>query len=132
MSKICKSVSKEEQDHILEAAKQYNNRNKISGVLLCSSGFFFQILEGEETIVKDLFYNKILKDSRHKDIYTVLQKSTRITFFKGYYSKFNCSDHPDLKICQLKKYIEKHKIQDNPDRFRRLLIPHLATALTNL
>ncbi len=117
-------------ENILKTTTSNNNENGVSGVLLFSSGYFFQVLEGEEELLKDLFCNKIMKDSRHSDIYVILQKSAKIPFFQGYSSKFVASQNK-IEIKQIKKYIEKHNIQDNPERFRRLLIPYLTTALTN-
>lgn len=46
----------------------HNNRlRRVTGVLLFLNGVFFQILEGDEEVVKQL-YEKILQDERHTDI----------------------------------------------------------------
>lgn len=47
-----------------------NKRAGLTGVLLCFSGIFFQILEGEDEQV-DQTYARIRKDARHKNIFLV-------------------------------------------------------------
>ncbi|WP_010180593.1 BLUF domain-containing protein [Aquimarina agarilytica] len=130
LSKASPCLTNDELKIVLEETTHFNNNNGITGVLLFSSGTFFQVLEGDETQITHLFYNKIMKDSRHSDIYTILQKSTKIPFFQGYSSKFVAIQNK-IEINQIKEYIIKHNIQDDPKRFRRLLIPYLTTALTS-
>lgn len=50
-----------------EISARNNQRSQITGVLLFLDGVFFQILEGEAAIVKQL-YEKILCDERHDNI----------------------------------------------------------------
>lgn len=52
---------------ILQSARQYNPALGISGGLIFTSRFFFQIIEGESGSVKELL-EKIRHDPRHKDI----------------------------------------------------------------
>lgn len=47
-----------------------NNKLKITGILLYSDGNFFQVLEGENELVTDL-YNSMRIDSRHYDVITI-------------------------------------------------------------
>lgn len=130
LSKASPHLTNNELKNVLEKTTHYNNSNGITGVLLFSSGIFFQVLEGDETLVTNLFCNKIMKDTRHSDVYVILRKNTKVPFFSGYSSKINTSQQ-HIEVAQLKKYIEKNNILNNPDRFRRLLIPHLTTMLTS-
>lgn len=60
-------------DELLELLKQSRTNNgakNITGILLYSKGTFFQVLEGEETSVENL-YKEIEKDPRHKNCTTI-------------------------------------------------------------
>ncbi|CAH1387447.1 phosphate-starvation-inducible PsiE family protein [Candidatus Nitrotoga sp. M5] len=62
-------------DELLELLKQSRTNNgakNITGILLFSQGTFFQVLEGEETFVENL-YKEIEKDPRHKNC-TIIEK----------------------------------------------------------
>ena len=52
---------------ILKTALVFNKVHHITGVLCQGTGFFLQMLEGERTVVNQL-YGRILRDSRHKDV----------------------------------------------------------------
>ena len=55
---------------ILKTALGFNKVNQITGVLCQGKGFFLQMLEGERSVVNEL-YGRILRDSRHKDVQMV-------------------------------------------------------------
>ena len=57
-------LSKEELDEILEQSRINNAQAGITGMLLFESGAFFQVLEGDQTVVESV-YKKIEKDERH-------------------------------------------------------------------
>lgn len=57
---------------LLEQARTNNGAKNITGMLLYSKGTFFQVLEGEEETVEDL-YRTIEKDPRHKNC-TLIEK----------------------------------------------------------
>lgn len=51
---------------LLEQARVFNRENRISGLLLHTpNGQFLQILEGEEDVVRQLYYEHIVADPRH-------------------------------------------------------------------
>ena len=68
ISKFSRPLSREEVESIGQVSSRNNQKANITGILLCSGGIFFQILEGEEEVV-DPLYEKILKDDRHTDIF---------------------------------------------------------------
>ena len=68
ISKFSRPLSREEVESIGRVSGRNNQKANITGILLCSGGIFFQILEGKEKVV-DPLYEKILKDDRHKDIF---------------------------------------------------------------
>jgi len=58
---------------ILAAARAKNAQLSITGMLLHTSGSFFQVLEGEESTVKDL-YSSISSDPRHLNVTRIIQE----------------------------------------------------------
>ena len=53
---------------IFETAEANNKSRNLTGFLIHTGKFFVQILEGEEKVVDDLYFNKLLKDNRHYDV----------------------------------------------------------------
>jgi len=87
VSNISENIDENEVDNILLDSQRNNKEKDITGVLLYSDGNFFQILEGEEQKVKDLF-SVIKEDSRHKGILTIFQKKIMKFTYDGYVSDF--------------------------------------------
>ena len=56
---------------ILASAQGFNAKNGITGVLCQGQGFFIQALEGERSVVNQL-YHRIVLDQRHKDLELML------------------------------------------------------------
>ncbi len=52
---------------LMKVSKQNNTRDDITGFLVARTGYFLQLIEGEETKVRALF-QKISKDRRHSRI----------------------------------------------------------------
>ncbi|MEP6494253.1 MAG: BLUF domain-containing protein [bacterium] len=58
------AIAAAELSAILADARRNNARLEVSGMLLYEDGAFFQILEGDRTVVEGLF-DKIFSDPRH-------------------------------------------------------------------
>ena len=56
---------------ILASAQSFSAQNGITGVLCQGQGFFIQALEGERSVVNQL-YHRIVLDQRHKDLEVML------------------------------------------------------------
>lgn len=67
ISKFSRPLSSQEIEAIGAISRKNNQKQNITGVLLCTQGIFFQIMEGEEETI-DKLYEKILRDDRHIDI----------------------------------------------------------------
>ncbi|MCL1469805.1 BLUF domain-containing protein [Argonema antarcticum] len=67
ISKSSRHLSIQEIENIGAISRKNNQKQNITGVLLCTQDIFFQILEGEEESI-DKLYEKILVDDRHTDI----------------------------------------------------------------
>src|SRR4051812_40466226 len=59
-----------ELTRLLETARARNKGLDVTGALIFSEGLFAQILEGEETAVKQIFQS-IQRDRRHTDLYVL-------------------------------------------------------------
>jgi hypothetical protein len=57
--------------NILEVSRRNNKRDKITGILMHHAGVFFQVLEGERTVVERC-YALILRDHRHQGLSLIL------------------------------------------------------------
>ena len=52
---------------MLENARDFNQRNNITGCLLFFNGEFIQYLEGNQIVILSL-YDRIMEDIRHRDV----------------------------------------------------------------
>lgn len=62
-----KDISGQELEAILSVARENNTKMGVSGLLLYVEGHFLQYLEGEQSVVEQL-YRRIEKDSRHSGV----------------------------------------------------------------
>ena len=66
-------MSQQDFETILAKAREKNERLNVTGMLLYYDGTFKQVLEGEQSIVRQLF--EIIKnDKRHKAVNLVIEK----------------------------------------------------------
>ncbi len=68
LSRFARDLSATEIQAIGSIAEERNRARKITGFLVCLGDIFFQMLEGPDEEVIDLYHGKILKDPRHKDV----------------------------------------------------------------
>jgi len=73
-SKGSTDLTQKDVDEIVAISKRNNTAKGISGFLVYESGKFMQLLEGDESVVKDLYFNIIAKDPRHSDAKVVDEK----------------------------------------------------------
>lgn len=78
ISRVTNDVTNSDLQKIGEISQRNNRQLAITGVLLYLKGLFFQILEGDEQNIDNL-YKKILADKRHKDI-ICLQAEINVPF----------------------------------------------------
>jgi acylphosphatase len=70
-SALSPDINKDEILQILKAAREKNARLNVTGMLLFDDGDFFQVLEGDSDVVKQLF-ETIAKDKRHQRVTKIL------------------------------------------------------------
>ena len=125
VSKSKPDLSESQIKDIFTHASTVNNKCDVRGILLHSLGNFFQVLEGDEKYLIDLYENKIKKDPRHENIYEVYHKKTAKPVFTNYSSQFNIvEDSEQLEAIQV--YLEENKISSTTsDKLSRLLRPFM-------
>ena len=87
VSSVNDQLSEKEIQEVLDFSKNWNNEHNITGILLFSEGNFFQVLEGEKALLKELF-PRIVADERHHNIITIFEKEVSQTKFKRYKADF--------------------------------------------
>ena len=71
VSRATKEFSQAQLKQLAESAQKSNKEHGITGILLNSDGHFFQLLEGEEAAVHQLYAN-IKQDKRHTQLQLLL------------------------------------------------------------
>lgn len=108
------NLSTQDVKDLLENATEHNNGQNITGILLFTESNFFQLLEGEERKIKNL-YSRIEKDSRHKNIIKFLEKPAFKPTDEGY---ANCilTNEDELDDSQLDNYLKYLQVLDPDSR----------------
>lgn len=73
-SRAVTDFSKDDIVNLLSKARKKNASLGITGMLLYDNGSFFQILEGEEAVLDQLF-NEITADQRHHQIAKIISEA---------------------------------------------------------
>ena len=92
-------------------AKSNNLTHNITGVLIYKNQNFLQVLEGEDIKV-DKNFNRIKSDSRHKNIFKVINTSIDERIFEDYNFGFTIIDNK-RGLNNLNEYLEWLKEADN-------------------
>ena len=73
---------------ILTEAVAFNSLNEIYGVLYYGNDYFIQCVEGQKDKVEYLFYEKILKDPRHKNCEVLSFENIEKYLFSAWHMKY--------------------------------------------
>ncbi len=85
---------------ILKTAMVFNRVNQITGVLCQGDGFFLQMLEGERSVINQL-YGRIARDSRHKDVELVkFEEITQRKYSQWSMALIDLSDTDPMVVMQ--------------------------------
>ena len=82
-SKAIDTIIEKDIVEILNSAQEFNSENNITGCLVFYENSFIQILEGEKSVVKQIFA-KICQDSRHENIRVLAEGDKDIRFFPNW------------------------------------------------
>jgi hypothetical protein len=130
LSTAVKLMNDDELIKILKVARENNADHNVSGVLLYSEGTFLQVLEGEDRDLDPIF-SAIQKDTRHKNIITLIDgpiteknfagwsmgftsvKQDKAAGLIGYlkaYDKIEGKDGNSPAVTTLKTFIDSNKL----------------------
>ncbi|WP_378182882.1 BLUF domain-containing protein [Aquimarina sp. SS2-1] len=110
-----RSLTSLEIKELFDYVKTYNNNNNVTGILMYSDGNFFQILEGEKTIIEELF-KRISSDYRHHTIIQIFNHEMAKPTFTKYDAKFNVV-YEQCNPSELQMFLEKERL-NNPETFK--------------
>lgn len=96
-SSACTSIDDTNLSEILKAARAKNARLNISGMLLYTEGCFFQVLEGEDSVLKELL-RTIIADPRHKNITKIIEECISERDFGDWTMGFSEINFSDLRL----------------------------------
>ena len=117
-------LQKNDLQSIFTKTKQKNTEAGISGILLYGMGDFFQVLEGEKSVITSLYENVIKNDPRHEEFFEVINKKADAYIFRNYSSEFEIINSNE-KLDDLKKYLKNNRINSRSDKLNRLLRPFI-------
>jgi hypothetical protein len=76
VSKAVVHLDKQQLLDLVARSQEKNTQSAVTGILLVSNGYFFQMLEGEESVVRQLF-ERIKLDKRHEQVALLLAYEVR-------------------------------------------------------
>lgn len=109
-----RSLSETEIRQILNDSEINNNKQNITGLLLYSEGNFFQIIEGDQKQIVQL-YETIEEDSRHFNVIKLFGKEINKESFDGYKSDF-ISEDARYSSARLQNYEHYLEVLDKPTK----------------
>jgi hypothetical protein len=71
-----KELTEDELSQLLTDIRTRNKAQKVTGLLLYNDGSFIQLIEGERSVIHNLF-EKIKKDKRHSNLVLLLEESIK-------------------------------------------------------
>ncbi len=84
-------------DSIVSAARDYNSKNNITGILLFRAVVFLQLLEGEKSKVEPLL-KKIEKDPRHSNVIRIFEIEENPRIFSDWAMGYHQVSDLDVKM----------------------------------
>ena len=92
VSSATRPLGDEDLERLLAAARDFNGRHGITGMLIFSEGNFLQILEGEAAVVDELMDKRIAVDPRHNHIFVLDREPVAERDFPGWSMGFRRLD----------------------------------------
>jgi len=124
ISKSSEKLDDKGVEDIFAKTVHNNNKSGIKGILVYGMGNFLQVLEGEQSLIQPLFEDIIKEDTRHHDIFEVINGPSERAIFSSYNSTFNVIKTPQ-ELENIKSYLSLHRIYSTADKYQRLLTPFL-------
>jgi hypothetical protein len=95
--------------HLLEQSRRNNEKLDITGVLLYDGNVFFQVLEGEEANISEI-YNRICNDNRSRSIKLISKRRINARRFPNWTMGFKKVTKKELnEIKGINNFFTDHK-----------------------
>ncbi len=124
VSKALNDLNQNSVEEIFQTTQNNNSKKNIHGILMYGMGDFFQVLEGEEKVIEELFEGHIKTDPRHSDIFEIIRRPTQKPIFSEYSSLFTIV-RTTKQLEDIKSYLSFNKINTTSNKLSRLLNPFL-------
>lgn len=95
--------SRDKLEALYSESKANNIKHNITGILICKNQNFLQVIEGEVTIVNEVF-GKIKNDRRHKNVFEVINTTIEERVFEDYNFGFTVINNK-LGMLNLNEYL---------------------------
>jgi len=107
ISRFAAPMTARDIERIAAQAAGKNRKLGITGLLMATGGVFFQVIEGPDGAVDEL-YSCILRDNRHRDVLTLRVEEGNLTrLFPGWeMKKVDLDTATDLRLEPLKAIIQ--------------------------
>ncbi len=107
LSTANRDLNQDEVAELLDLTEVRNNNAGVNGLLIYSDGNFFEVIEGEETKIKELFEN-IKEDPRHRNIMMVFEKNIDKPLFEDKEANFISENtkHRQMEVENFLYYIK--------------------------
>ena len=106
---------------LLQQCREKNTPKNISGILLYGYGMFIQLLEGDDELVRELYYQHIANDPRHYDMKVLSEGFVNNRLFQNWSMAFRAYE-PDRFLSQ-PGFVDP----DTPSVYGRSLLSPLMT-----
>lgn len=115
-SKARPNVAFQDIKDILNSAQLFNSKNNVTGCLLYHNHEFIQVLEGEQSIVEELFL-RIEKDVRHTNIVVLSRGEKPKRTFGDWSMAFHEFDNEGIeRLLFVDNFLAFSKLADKPTR----------------
>lgn len=106
-SAATRDFSSAELASLLKKAREFNELHDLTGMLLYAEGSFFQVLEGPEAVVAEL-YAKIERDTRHEQVTKIIEEPIYTRSFAQWTMGFSNMSREELaKIAGTNDFFSK-------------------------
>jgi hypothetical protein len=111
VSAATRPMHREDLIDLLREARELNDRDGVTGLLLYQDGYFLQVLEGAETNVRNTF-ERISHDDRHHDVQILFEDETDARHYPDWSMGFQALDGSE--------WLEFPDVDDKPKSLRAM------------
>ena len=125
-SKAIDTFTENDLMDMLNTSRQFNQARYISGVLIYHNDRFLQVLEGEKSVVEELYYEHIAKDKRHIELNLLTQSIAEKRAFRdwemGFFGNNSNEDYGLLGLTDFDKHPAGQFFKENLSQSQKELL----------